>query len=151
MKRLLAATAAIACFTTAAAVEGVLVARNPATVYDAPSRNSQPLFLLSLGYPLIVLSQTADWLTVCMHDGNVGYVSARDVKTGSGAIVLTRTQVRSAPSPSSGAVVFTADQGLMLSVTGTATGKWLPIRHISGRKGYIHRDDLFAADASHNC
>ena len=150
MKGLLAAAAALACLVPAAA-EGVLVARNPATVYDAPSENGQPLFLLSLDYPLIVLSRTAAWLTVCMHDGNVGYVSARDVRPGNGAIVLARTQVRSAPGPAAGRISFTADQGLMLAVTGPPEGEWLPIRHVSGRRGYIHRGDLFSADASNSC
>ena len=148
---LAAAAAALACLGPAAAAGGVLVARNPATVYDAPSENGRPLFLLSLDYPLVVLSRTTAWLTVCMHDGSVGYVSARDVRPGNGAIVLNRSQVRTAPGPAAGAVAFTADQGLMLSVTGAAAGEWLPIRHVSGRKGYIHRDNLFSAAAGNNC
>ena len=151
MKRLLAAAAVLACLAPAAAAEGVLVARNPATIYDAPSENGRRLFLLSLDYPLTVLSRTAAWLTVCMHDGSVGYISARDVKPGNGAIVLTRTQVRTAPGPAAGRISFTADQGLMLAVEGPPKGEWLPIRHVSGRKGYINRGDLFSAEASSSC
>ncbi|MCY4324448.1 MAG: SH3 domain-containing protein [Betaproteobacteria bacterium] len=150
MKKLLAAAAALACVIPASAAEGVVVVRNPATIYDAPAANGRPLYVLSLDYPLIVLSRTSTWLTVCMHDRSVGYISTRDVKAGNAAMVLRRTQVRTSASAGA-AVAFTADAGLLLSVDGPAAGDWLPVRHGSGRKGYINRGDLFSAAAGSSC
>ncbi len=145
-----AAALALALAAGSAAADGAATARNPVTVYNGPSQND-PLYLLSLDYPLVVISRTSEWMTVCMHDGTVGNIQARDAKDASGGIVLARSPVRESPDPL-GAVVFNADKGLLLDVAGDPVGNWLPVAHASsGKKGYIGIANIFAAAAGSSC
>ncbi len=149
--RALAAAAALLMAAGAAAADGAAAARNPVTVYDGPSQNSRPLYLLSLDYPLVVISRTSEWLTVCMHDGSVGHIQARDARASAAGTVLARAPVRESPDPL-GAVVFNADKGLLLDVTGDPIGNWLPVAHASsGKQGYIGIASIFAAAAGSSC
>ena len=126
----------------ALAQAGMVTARLPVIVYDGPSENATPRYLLGKGYPLVVISETTDWLTVCMHDGTTGNVHRRDTRPGNHVIVLTPTSVRVEPNPSA-LLLLKAGQNLMLANTGDVINGWLPVRHTSGVAGFLAATDVW--------
>ena len=137
--RLIAGSLTIALaafFASFPALSGVVAALMPVVVYDGPSENGLPRYLLGKGYPLVVISDTDDWLTVCMHDGSSGYVNRRDTLPGNNVIVLDSTILRSDPNPD-GTVKMKLGRGLMLASTGDQISGWLPVRHENGISGFV--------------
>ena len=139
--RLATACAALA-MAAAWASAGVVAARTPVVVYDGPSDSSTPRYLLGGGYPLVVISETTDWLTVCMHDGTNGYVPRRDTRPGDNVVVVSATVVRSEPNPDA-AVVLNAAPLLLLTTTGDIFSGWLPVRHDGGQTGFVPATDVW--------
>lgn len=146
-RAVLLALAAAFCLARA---EGLITASQPVVVYDAPSKNGRPLYLLGLHYPLLPISATAGWYKVCLHDGDTGFVNRRDTRTGETAVILSRTAVRAKPQSSS-RVIFNAARGLLLNVRGEPVGNWLPVQHSSGKVGYADFRAVFAAATGGSC
>ena len=126
-----------------------VAAHQAVVVYDGPSEG-KPLYLLSLNYPLLILSQTQEWLKVCLHDGDLGYVRQRDARLGSTAIAKSRTAVRVDPNNRS-KVAFTVDKQQLLFVQGDPIGGWLPVRHTEGKNGFADIRTVFSAISGGEC
>lgn len=124
------------------AVAGNVAARLPVVVFDGPSENSTPRYLLGKGYPVVILSETATWLKVCLHDRANGYLQRRDVVPGNNVIVTRPTELRADPS-AAGAVVLQANTDLLLTSTGEAISGWLPVYHASGNSGFVSLQDVW--------
>lgn len=138
----LAAAVFLAVAFFAAATAGMVAARLPVVVYDGPSSSATPRYLLGKDYPLIVISETAEWLTICMHDGTSGHISRADARPGDTVVVLTPTVVRAEPSDGA-APVLNAGPQLLLANTGDVISGWLPVRHESGVSGFVPATDVW--------
>ncbi len=136
------AWAALLLLAADIAQAGLVAARLPIVIYDGPSEDAAPRYLLGKGYPLVVISETSDWLTVCMHDGTSGHVHRRDTRPGDNVVALQPTAVREQPNPS-GTVVIRAGRELLLSNTGDVISGWLPVRHASGTSGFVRAVDVW--------
>ena len=121
---------------------GFVTARQPVIIYDGPSTDSNPRYLLGKDYPVTIISETSQWLKVCLHDQTTGYLERRDVVPGNNVIVIRPTVLRSDPSDSGGRMFKAAPQ-LLLTSTGEPIGGWLPIRHSSGSTGFVQLQDIW--------
>ena len=133
---------ALACLLCLPATASIVARNMPVIVYSGPSENSTPNFLLGEGYPLVVISETNDWLTICLHDRTSGYVRLGDTKPGNNVVVLRPTAIREEPAPQSPRLML-ADYNLLLASTGEVIDGWLPVRHITGTTGFIPAKDIW--------
>lgn len=129
-----AAAAALGLALPASA--GLVAARMPVVVYDGPAETALRRFLIGKGYPLVVIAETSEWLTVCLHDGSSGNVHRRDALPGDNVIVRESTVMRGDPNPG-GTVKMRLGRNLLLTGTGDPISGWLPVRHENGIAGFV--------------
>ena len=140
--------AAAACLLLAAApaqAQFLSVGENAAVLYDAPSRQSKALYVVSKHYPVEVIVNLEAWVKVRDHTGALSWVERR-------LLIEQRTVVVVPPSaevrvrPEDGApVAFVAVQNVALELLGTAPGGWLRVRHADGADGYLRANLVWGA------
>jgi SH3-like domain-containing protein len=143
MRRLAAACLLLAA--TAAEAQFLSVGENAAVLYDAPSRQAKPLYVVSRHYPVEVIVNLEAWVKVRDHTGALTWVERK-------LLVEQRTVVVIPPSaevrqrPEEGApVAFVAAQNVALELLGTAPGGWLRVRHADGADGYLRANLVWGA------
>ncbi len=107
-----------------------------AVLYDAPSRQATPLFVVSKGYPLEVISQTDAWIKVRDAAGAVTWVERRNLAEQRTVVVTAPSaEVRVRPEDAS-PVAFVVAKDVALDYLG-ASGAWAHVRHADGAEGYV--------------
>lgn len=108
-----------------------------AVLYDAPSQQATPLFVVSTLYPLEVIVQLDHWAKVRDHTGTTSWVEKR-------ALDERRTVLITAPSaqaylrPEEAApIAFVAAQNVVLELIAAEPPGWLHVRHADGSGGYL--------------
>ncbi len=113
-----------------------------AVLYDAPSREATPLFVVSKGYPLEVISQTDAWLKVRDAAGAMTWVERKslgDKRT----VVVSAAYADAHARPDDGSpVTFTAARDVELDFL-DASGGWVHVRHADGTEGYVRAQLLW--------
>jgi SH3-like domain-containing protein len=140
-----AAAFLLAAAATAAQAQFLSVGENATVLYDAPSRNAKPLYVVSRHYPLEVIVNLEAWVKVRDHTGALTWVERR-------ALVEQRMVVVTAPSaearvrPEDGApAAFVAAQNVALELLGMVPGGWLRVRHPDGVDGYLRTSLVWGA------
>ena len=143
--RSLAAALLLAAGTAAQAVEFLSVGENAAVLYDAPSREAKPLFVVSRHYPLEVIVNLEAWVKVRDHAGALSWIE-RKLLTHQRMVVVNApaADVRTRPE-NDAPLVFTAVQNVALELLGTAPGGWLRVRHSDGANGYMRASFAWGA------
>src|SRR3954449_8194944 len=85
---------AVLCSTALHAADFRAVGDGGAILYDAPSRQATPLFIVSKDYPLEVIVQTVPWVKVRDHAGALSWIERR--KLGERRMVLVTAPSASA-------------------------------------------------------
>jgi SH3-like domain-containing protein len=122
----------------------------PAVLYDAPSAKAKPLFVYGREVPMEVLVSVEGWTKVRDSGGTIGWLPAKSL--GDKRMLLVRgpaADVRANPEESA-AVVFRAEQNVLLelaepaaSPSSTATPGWVKVRHRDGQAGYVRISQVF--------
>jgi SH3-like domain-containing protein len=136
VKRLLCAVAVCAALGAQGA-EFRTVAENGAILYDAPSRQATPLFVVSRDYPVEVLVELEPWVKVRDHTGALSWIEKRLL--GERRIVLViapSAEARLRPQEDA-PVAFVVAENVTLELLGPAPGGWLRVRHADGADGYV--------------
>ena len=146
----MAALAVAAAALPAAASEYRVTADAPAVLYDAPSAKAKPLFVYGRDVPMEVLVTVEGWTKVRDSSGTIGWLSAKSL--GDKRMLLVRASsadVRANPEEGA-AVVFRAEQNVLLelaetaaSASSTATPGWVKVRHRDGQAGYVRISQVF--------
>jgi SH3-like domain-containing protein len=115
-----------------AAVEDAVV------LYDAPSAQSQKLFLVSQGYPLEVIVVLQGWIKVRDAQGALSWVDVKKVSAKPRTVMVKAPvgQIRQAADDNA-PVVFQAKQNVVMELTEVVAGGWLQVRHRDGASGFI--------------
>lgn len=127
----------------APATSFVTIGEKPAIVYDSPSAKGNRTLVLSRLSPLEVLVKLDKWTKIRDAEGSVGWVEngvlgeRRHVQ-----IVATVAEVRASASPAA-LLVFEAQRGVLLEVTGTATDGWIPVKHRDGQSGLVRASQVW--------
>jgi SH3-like domain-containing protein len=134
---------ALAAWSSAAlALEFRSVAEPAVVLYDAPSKDSTKLFVLSRDYPVEVIISTEGWVRVRDDTGAFGWVEAKSLSTRRTVMVRAQSaQAHQSPDDKS-SVVFKAEPGLILEFQGLAGG-WAQVRHRDGASGYLKLSELW--------
>jgi SH3-like domain-containing protein len=121
----------------AQAAEFRSVQDSAAVLYDAPSRQATPLYVVSHDYPLEVIVTLEAWVKVRDQAGALTWIEKK-------ALGARRTVLVTAPSADvrqaadDGApVVFSAAQNVALELLEIAPNGWLRVRHASGAAGFV--------------
>ncbi len=146
----LAATLAAAVFAVAAgaAVNPAAAAEfrqtlEAATVsYEGPSKKATPQFIYSRGTPVEVVVQIEGWTKVRDAQGALTWVERRALGERSQVQVTTATEVFANPE-GTGAVLYRAEPGLLLTLVAPPAGRFVQVRHRDGVTGFIRADALF--------
>ena len=143
--RLLAAAFCLLALPAAAAGDFRTVGESAAVLYDAPSRQATPLFVVTRSYPLEIVVELEAWAKVRDHTGAISWVEKR-LLTDKRMVVVTATSAEAHQLPEDGApVAFVAAQNVALellepaqkgSQPGSHSG-WLHVRHADGVDGFL--------------
>jgi SH3-like domain-containing protein len=110
---------------------------NAAVLYDAPSRQATPLFVVSRSYPLEVIVNLEAWVKVRDHAGALSWIEKKAL--GDKRMVLVTApsaEARQRPEDTAPAV-FSAAQNVALELLETAPNGWLRVRHGDGATGFV--------------
>jgi SH3-like domain-containing protein len=113
------------------------VGEGGAVLYDAPSREATPLYVVTKDYPLEIIVQTEHWLKVRDHTGTLSWIEKQ--KFGERhTVVVTASSAEARLRPEEGApIAFVAAQDVALELVEQAPGGWLHVRHADGADGYL--------------
>jgi SH3-like domain-containing protein len=132
-----AAALVLAAAATAAQAQFLSVGENATVLYDAPSRNAKPLYVVSRHYPLEVIVNLEAWVKVRDHTGALTWVE-RKTLVDRRMVVVTAPSAEARVRPEDGApTAFVAAQNVALELLGMVPGGWLRVRHADGADGYL--------------
>ena len=121
----------------ASAVEFRSVQDPTAVLYDAPSRQATPLFVVSRSYPLEVIVHLEAWVKVRDHAGALTWIEKKALSDKRMLLVTAPVaEARQRPEDSAPAV-FVAVQNVALELLETAPNGWLRVRHSDGATGFL--------------
>jgi len=117
--------------------------RDPAILYDTPSEQGRPLFIVSPGTPVEVVVVLDKWVKIRDASGAITWIpgaALSDKRT----VMVTSNQATIRQRPAADApLVFEAARDLVLEVRGEAVSGWLPVRHQDGASGYIRVTEVW--------
>jgi SH3-like domain-containing protein len=106
-------------------------------LYDAPSREATPLYVVSQDYPLEVVVHLEAWTKVRDHTGALSWIETRSLGERH-TVMVTATTAQALLRPEEAAPVsFVAVQDVALELLDKAAGGWLHVRHADGADGYL--------------
>src|SRR6266851_7110557 len=131
----------LAVFAGAAAAAEFRSTAEAAVLYDAPSVKAKPLYALGRDYPLEVIVNVEGWLKVRDVGGTVAWVEKKSVGDKRMLTVRSTTADVLAQPEASSAVVFKAEQNVLLELVDpsypTTTPGWAKVRHRDGQTGFV--------------
>ena len=134
---LMAAFSASVVAGRASAADFRSVQDSAAVLYDAPSRQATPLFVVSRGYPLEVIVNLEAWVKVRDHAGALTWVE-RKVLSEKRTLLVTAASAEVRSRAEDGApAVFSAAQNVTLDLVEIAPNGWLRVRHNDGAAGFV--------------
>jgi SH3-like domain-containing protein len=125
------------CAPLAQAADFRTVGESAAIMYDAPSRASTPVYVVSRYYPVEVIVNLEAWVKVRDHTGSLSWIE-RKYLTERRMVIVTapNVEVRSRAEDSAPAA-FQATQNVALELVEIAPGGWVRVRHPDGSSGYV--------------
>lgn len=119
------------------------VQENTAVLYDAPSRQAKPLYVVSRSYPLEVIVNLEAWVKVRDHAGALSWIEKKAL--GDKRMLLVTAPVAQARErPEDAApLAFSAAQNVALELVEAAPNGWLRVRHGDGATGFVRAASLW--------
>jgi SH3-like domain-containing protein len=113
------------------------VEESGAVLYDAPSREATPVYVVSRDYPLEVLVEVDAWAKVRDAAGAISWIEKRQLSERR-TVVVTATSADAHLQPEDDApIAFVASQNVALELLEPAPAGWLHVRHADGADGYL--------------
>jgi SH3-like domain-containing protein len=129
----------------AGAVEFRAISDNAAILYDAPSVKGKKLYVVGRGYPVEVVVTVEGWVKVRDAGGELAWVESKlltDKRTVMVKVALA--QVHESADERS-AIVFQAQQNVLLDLMEVVAGGWLRVRHRDGQAGFVKATQVWGA------
>ncbi len=145
MRRALLAAILLVAAAVAHAADYRSVGERPAVLYDAPSNQATPLYVVSPKYPLEVIVELEAWVKVRDQTGALSWVE-KSALTDKRTVVVTApaAQIRVRPDDSA-PIAFSAAQSVVLDLLEVVPGGWLRVRHPQGANGYVRPTVVWGA------
>jgi len=121
----------------AAAAEFRVVGESGAVLYDAPSTQATPLFVVTRFYPLEVVVELEAWAKVRDATGMISWVE-KSALTDKRMVLVTAASAEARQRPDDAApVAFVAAQNVALELVEPAGAGWLHVRAADGADGFL--------------
>jgi len=135
-----------ACVANAVPIESRSVGNEPAVAYDAPGAKGRKVFVVPRGMPIEPILTYGDWTKVRDSSGDLYWLETKSLSTKRTLIVkAANAKVRVNPDEN-GALVFSADKGVLLELAEPASSGWLKVKHRDGQSGYVKAVDVWGGD-----
>jgi SH3-like domain-containing protein len=134
--RVLAAALIALVTAPACALEYRSIGGTAAVLYDAPSAKAKKLYVVNQGYPLEVVVVVEGWVKVRDANGEFTWVESK-------ALTDKRTVMVSQAADEASAIIFQAQQNVILELENVASAGWLRVKHRDGQSGFIKVADVW--------
>ena len=115
----------------------------PAILYDAPSLKGSKLYVAPRGMPVEVVLSYGEWVKVRDASGDMAWTEASLLSPKRTVVIRNAgAKVRATPDEN-GAVLMTADKGVLLELADPQVSAWIKVRHKDGIIGYIKAIDIW--------
>lgn len=129
----------------AGALEFRSVSDNAAILYDAPSVKGKKLYVVGRGYPVEVVVAVEGWVKVRDAGGEFAWVESKLLTDRRTVLVkVALAQVHESADERS-AIVFQAQQNVLLDLVEVVAGGWLRVRHRDGQAGFVRATQVWGA------
>jgi SH3-like domain-containing protein len=127
----------------AQAAEFRSVQDNAAVLYDAPSRQATPLFVVSRSYPLEVIVNLEAWVKVRDQSGALTWIEKKSLSDKRTVLVTAPSAEVRQRAEDGAPAVFSAQQNVALELVEIAPNGWLRVRHSDGAAGFVRADAVW--------
>lgn len=107
-----------------------------ARMYDSPSQQGKPIFIIQRYTPVEVLVKVQDWVKVRDAGGSFAWVDKKSLSTKRTVMATQRAAVRLSPEPTA-QVVFEVDKDVALELLDTNPPGWAKVGHKDGQSGFV--------------
>ena len=123
--------------TAAHALEFKSVGAAPAILYDAPSEKGRKMFVAPRGMPVEIVLTYGEWSKVRDAAGDLSWVESKALMPKRNVVVSVASAKVRAAADDAGALVFSADKGVLLELSEPISSVWLKVKHRDGQSGYV--------------
>ncbi len=114
-----------------------------AVLYDAPSQKAKPLFVIAAGTPVEAIVTLDTWVKVRDMKGDLAWIERRQLAERRTVQVRGETAKIYAEPNESDAVVFVAEQDVLLEFVAAAENGWIKVRHRGGQQGFVKTNQIW--------
>ena len=112
------------------------IALAKAILYDAPSLESDKLYIISGAYPVEIIVNLNNWLKVRDASGSLSWVESKNLSSKRTVIAITKTEIKSAEDPTA-ALVATVEKDVVLDLLENRQNGWVKVKHQNGITGFV--------------
>jgi SH3-like domain-containing protein len=116
-----------------------------AILYDAPSAKAKKLYIVNQGYPVELVVSVEGWAKVRDANGDLTWIESKQLTDKRTVMVKAPVAQIHESASESAALVFQAQQNVVLEVLEPATGAWLRVRHQDGQTGFVRTAQVWGA------
>lgn len=120
-------------------------AENAVVLYDAPSTKAKKVYIVNRGYPLESVVTMEGWVKVRDAAGTLSWVESKSLAPRRTVMVKVANAPILETADDKSAVVFRAQQNVILDVVDADTAGWLRVRHPDGTSGFIRAAQVWGA------
>ncbi len=115
----------------------------PAILYDAPSKQGKPLFVIQRYTPVEMVVNIDRWVKVREPAGSLLWLERRQLSEKRTAIITAaRADIRQ--KPDTGApLAFEAVKDVVLEITDKPADGWVKVKHRDGTSGFIRINQIW--------
>lgn len=116
-----------------------------AVLFDAPSTQGKPLFVVARGYPVEIVVSVDNWLKVRDSSGALAWVETAKIAAKRMLVVTAvHAEIRAAAQDGA-AITARAEKGVLLEWQATLPGGWVRVRLPDNSSGYIKPGQVWGA------
>jgi SH3-like domain-containing protein len=115
----------------------------PAIFYDAPSEKGRKVFVAPRNMPVEVVLSYQDWVKVRDVTGDLAWVEARALTPRRHIVANVGALKVRATGDDNGAVVMTADKGVLFELAEPVSSGWIKVKHRDGQSGYVKSTEVW--------
>lgn len=115
----------------------------PAILYDAPSRQGKPLFVIQRYTPVETVVNIDRWVKVREPAGSLLWLERRQLSDKRTVIITAaRADIRQKPEPSA-PLAFEASKDVVLELSDKPADGWVKVKHRDGTSGFIRVNQVW--------
>lgn len=116
-----------------------------AITYDAPSAESNKLYIMHQGYPVEVIVNLGSWVKVRDQRGGLSWVEGKDLDSKRMVLVTDQSDIREAESVEA-TLLATIEPDVVLELVSPSINQgWVKVKHRDGLVGYIQSSAIWGA------